>query len=70
LGVTVEFGAGHRFRVGKEAPQTIEALFLILKAFFDTTVTFVGQQLEALTRLLLKLIEGPAARPARPRRLR
>ncbi|MNN50957.1 hypothetical protein D3C81_1655670 [compost metagenome] len=64
MGVTVEFGARHRFRVGEEAAQAVEALFLILKAFFDAGVTFVGQQLETLTGLLLELIEsGPGEQP-------
>jgi len=64
LGVAIEFGAGHRFGVGEEPPQAVEALLLILKTFFDAAVAFVGQQLKTLTQLAVKLIEcGPRQQP-------
>ncbi|MNN45596.1 hypothetical protein D3C81_1599400 [compost metagenome] len=57
LGVAVEFRAGDRIGVGKEPAQAIEALFLILEAFFDTAVAFAGQQLEALAQLMVKQVQ-------------
>ena len=37
---------------------------MILEAFFDAAVTFVGQQLETLTQLLMKfVVRGPGEQP-------
>lgn len=43
LGVTIEVLAGHQVGIDKETPQTVQALLLVLKAFFDTAVAFTGE---------------------------
>ena len=53
LGETVEFFTGHIVRIDEEAPQTVQALLLILEALLQSGKTFVDQQLKALAHLLL-----------------
>ncbi|MNP08482.1 hypothetical protein D3C76_1005540 [compost metagenome] len=56
--VTIEFFEGDFGGKDEEPTQPIQALHLILEAFFDTTVTLTGQQLEALAQLLLVQLVG------------